>query len=380
MRNLNIHQARKLIVLSNEFHHSKKQKSIEATMASFNTLGYVQIDTISVVNRAHLHVLWSRNHHFKESHLDALFDNKSIFEYWSHAAAMLPMQDYRFSLVRKQLFANGEKHWHKLNPEVIKQVKFEITNNGAKKSSDFKFKNKKNSGWWDWKPAKVALEQLYMQGDLMVLKRQGFQKIYELTKNVLPCNINQTIPSVQRYCRHLITRYLYTQGVGTAENIAYLRKGLKPKIQSTLMKMQDEGSLDKITVNKKEYFALSDRLNLLNKRLQKQVHILSPFDNMVIQRKRLKELFNFDYQIECYVPAAKRKFGYFCLPILYGNELVGRIDCKAFRKERVLKINSIYQEKHIKNNDQYNSHLNRALNDFAKFNQCDEVVFLNKNK
>lgn len=368
-------QARKLIVLCNEFHHAKKRKSVDATIDSFNTLGYVQIDTISVVNRAHLHVLWSRNHHFKENHLESLFESKGIFEYWSHAAAMLPIKDYKFSLIRKQQIANGDIHWFKNKPELMSHVKNIIAKEGAKKSSDFKHKRNANSGWWDWKPAKIALEQLYMEGQLMVQKRQGFQKLYELTENVLPAEINTSVPTTEEYCIHLIKRYLYTQGIGTAENIAYLRKGLKPKVHNCLIQMYADGELEKVSVKQQEYYALPDRLTLLNNRLQRKVHILSPFDNMVIQRKRLTELFDYDYQIECYVPAAKRKYGYFCLPILYGNELVGRIDCKAHRKQRVLKVNAVFQEKPIKNKEKYQADLQQVLLDFAEFNQCDEVVF-----
>lgn len=223
MQNLSKQQARKLIVLCNDFHHSKKLKSVAATLQSFNTLGYVQIDTISVVNRAHLHVLWSRNHHFKQTHLDSLFDSKSIFEYWSHAAAMLPMQDYKFSLDRKQQFANGDKHWYKRDLKMMEHVKDVIATQGAKKSSDFKHKRNANSGWWDWKPAKIALECLYMQGELMVQKRQGFQKVYDLTENVLPAEIDASIPTTEESCRHLIQRYLLTQGLGTAEHIAFLQ-------------------------------------------------------------------------------------------------------------------------------------------------------------
>jgi uncharacterized protein YcaQ len=132
-----------------------------------------------------------------------------------------------------------------------------------------------------------------------------------------------------------------------------------------------------VVVNKKEYFALPERLSLLNNRLNRKTHILSPFDNLLIQRKRLNCFFDYDYQIECYVPAAKRRFGYFCLPILFGDELVGRIDCKAHRKERVLSVNAMYQEKNIKNIDRYKQSLQQELNEFAKFNQCDEVVFMN---
>jgi uncharacterized protein YcaQ len=375
MQILSNQQARKLIVLCNDFHHSKKSKSVNASIESFNTLGYVQIDTISVVNRAHLHVLWSRNHHFNQNHLDQLFENKNIFEYWSHAAAMLPLQDYRYSLVRKQEMTNGDGHWHKKDPVMMSHVKKVITKEGAKKSSDFKHKRDTISGWWDWKPAKIALERLYMEGDLMVKKRQGFQKVYDLKENVLPAEINTSVPTMNELCRHLIKRYLFSQGMGKAENIAYLRKGIKSKIHSCLDTMFEDSQLKKVSVNKKEYYVLPERLSLLKTRQKRKVHILSPFDNLVIQRKRLKEIFDYDYQIECYVPAAKRKYGYFCLPILYGNERVGRIDCKAHRKERVLKVNAVFQEKEIKDIKKYQTELQKALSNFAVFNECDKVVY-----
>ena len=378
MQYLSKQQARKLIVLCNDFHHNKKLKSAKGTLTSINALGYVQIDTISVVNRAHLHVLWSRNHHFKQEHLDTLFDQKQMFEYWSHAAAMLPMKDYNYSLFRKHQLANGAKHWHKRNPKMMAQVKEIISKEGAKKSSDFKYERESKSQWWDWKPAKLALEQLFMEGELMVEKRQGFQKLYNLTERILPVDIIPAIPSTEEFCRYLIKRYLFTQGIGTAEQIAYLRKGLKSLIHTCMLQMHNEGELNKVIVNKNEYFALPERLLLLKNRLNRKVHILSPFDNLLIQRKRLNILFDYDYQIECYVPAPKRRFGYFCLPILFGDELVGRIDCKAHRKERVLSVNAMYQEKDIQNSDQYQHGLQQALNEFAEFNECDKIVIQSK--
>lgn len=255
MLNLSKQQARKLIILCNDFHHHKKHKSIDATIESFNTLGYVQIDTISVVNRAHLHVLWSRNQHFNQSHLETLFENKTIFEYWSHAAAMLPMKDYQYSLFRKQQIANGDRHWHKRTAQMIEMmahVKATIASQGPKKSSDFKYKRESKSQWWDWKPAKLALEQLFMEGDLMVLKRQGFQKVYDLTGNIISKEVNDSVPTTEEFCRHLIKRYLFAQGIGTAENIAYLRKGLKPIVQSSLLQMFESGQLKKVCVNKQK--------------------------------------------------------------------------------------------------------------------------------
>ena len=375
MEHLSKQKARKLIVLCNDFHHQKKLKSAQATLTSIQALAYVQIDTISVVNRAHLHVLWSRNHNFHEKHLDVLYDKKHIFEYWSHAAAILPMRDYHFSLVKKQYIANGGKHWHKRNVEMMNTVKQIIVKQGAMKSSDFKHETKSNNGWWDWKPAKLALEQLFMEGELMVKKRQGFQKLYDLTKRILPTNVRLNQPTADEFYRHLIKRYLMSQGIATAEHICYLRKGIKSDVESCLNQMLKNAELTQVQVNNQHYFALPERLSLLNQRLNKTVHILSPFDNMLIQRKRLIDIFDYDYKIECYVPTAKRQFGYFCLPILYGNELVGRIDCKAHRKQRVLMVNAQFQEKTIKNQDKYQQDLYSAIIEFAAFNQCDEVVY-----
>ena len=375
MQHLSKQHARKLIVLSNDFHHPKKLQSVAATLNSIESLAYVQIDTISVVNRAHLHVLWSRNHHFNESHLAALFEQKKVFEYWSHAAAVLPMKDYHFSLLRKQQIADGDKHWHQCDPKMMYVVKQTIAQEGAKKSSDFKHERKQKSQWWDWKPAKLALEQLFMQGDLMVAERQGFQKVYDLRARVLPVATNTSKPSTHAFCRYLIQSYLYTQGMATVEHIAYLRKGLKADIKACVEQMYGDNELEKVAVNKLEYYVLPERLDLLNKRQNRSVHILSPFDNMVIQRKRLAELFDYDYQIECYVPAAKRRFGYFCLPILFGNELVGRIDCKAHRKEGILKVNKVFLEKNIKDESLYQKQFNKALAEFAQFNQCSEIRY-----
>ncbi len=375
MRHLSKQQARKLIVLSNHFHHLGKLKSVAATLGSIESLGYVQIDTISVVNRAHLHVLWSRNHHFNERHLTALYQQKQVFEYWSHAAAVMPMRDYHFSLLRKHQIAAGDKHWHQRNPKMMSQVKAIIIEEGAKKSSDFKFERKNKSQWWDWKPAKLALEQLFMEGDLMVTERQGFQKVYDLCERVLPAKTVTAKPTIEAFCRYLIERYLYAQGMATAEHIAYLRKGIKADIKACVDQMYSNHELEKVSVNKLEYYVLPERLDLLNKRQNRTVHILSPFDNLVIQRKRLVELFDYDYQIECYVPAAKRRFGYFCLPILFGNELVGRIDCKAHRKEGILKVNKVFQEKNIKDESLYQKQFQKALVAFALFNQCNEVQY-----
>ena len=195
-----------------------------------------------------------------------------------------------------------------------------IQQQGPERAKDFERDTSKNgTRWWDCKPDKVAIEQRIIKGVLMVVERRGFQKVYDLTERVLPTDIDTTIPSAGEFERHLISRYLRTHGFASAQQISYLRKGLKSYISRTCQEMLENNELQQVTVGKKIYYALPNPTDLLKQSVNRnQVNILSPFDNVVIQRNRLFEIFGFDYQIECYVPQAKRQYGYFSLP-LYGE-------------------------------------------------------------
>ena len=159
-------------------------------------LGYVQIDTISVVSRAHHHTLYNRIPGYQPKLLDKLVAERRAFEYWFHAAAYLPMRDYRYALPRMRRFKRGEMRWmrsrdQKLMDQVLDRIRFD----GPLRARDFEDPSHKHGGWWDWKPAKRALEQLFMQGDLMVAAREGFQKTYDLPERVLPAGVDTRIPS-----------------------------------------------------------------------------------------------------------------------------------------------------------------------------------------
>ena len=172
-----------------------------ATLSAIEHLGYIQIDTISAIERAHHHTLWNRNPRYKPSHLDQLLADKKVFEYWSHAASYLPMRDYRYSLPRKQAIKNGEQnHWYERDERLMKSILQRIDSEGPLMARDFENKGKK-SGEWSSKPAKRALENLFMQGDLMVpYHRVNFQKVYHLTERVLPktrtppCPVRKNMP------------------------------------------------------------------------------------------------------------------------------------------------------------------------------------------
>ncbi|MEO1610587.1 MAG: winged helix DNA-binding domain-containing protein, partial [Pseudomonadota bacterium] len=297
---ISIQQARKLVLLSQRLpppHPSGRATA--ATLAAIEHLGYIQIDTISVVQRAHHHTLWNRNPRYKTSHLDQLLSQKQVFEYWSHAAAYLPFHDYRFSLPRKHAFASGkQKHWYERDEKMLNWVLRRIAIEGPLMAKDFK-QTGDRTGAWKAKPAKRALEYLFMQGDLMVPCRVNFHKVYDLTERVLPADTDTTLPTSEEYARFLITRYLRANGLGQPAEITYLLKNTKSIVSQTLKDMVSTKELLQIRVTDKLYYIFPETLELLSKPLARsKLKILSPFDNLVIQRERVKTLFGFDYLIE----------------------------------------------------------------------------------
>lgn len=369
-------QARKIVLLSQGLVETTGKPAASgsaAVLKVIENLGYIQIDSISVLQRAHHHTLWNRVKAYQSAHLEELEAEKKVFEYWSHAAAYLPMRDYRFTLPRKQAIAAGEKHWHSKDSKLAKAVLKRIQAEGPLQARDFEHKRSvKSTGWWDWKPAKKALEQLFMEGELMVVKRQGFQKVYDLTERIIPKGINTTTPSTTEYHQHLIRRFLTAQGMATPGEIAYLLTGIKGPVKQCCLQMIEDGKLLKVQVKAQEYYALPNVEALLAQSLRRsKVKILSPFDNLVIQRKRTEHLFDFNYQIECYVPAAKRQYGYFSLPLLWGDSFVGRMDAKIDRKTAVLHIHNLHIETtHV---EEFLCALTPFLNEFLAFNQGQHI-------
>lgn len=354
-------------------------KGPKAAAEAIQRLGYVQIDTISVINRAHHHTLWTRVPTYQPDWIHRLqAEEKTIFEYWSHAAAYLPMRDFRFSLHRKQELLAGGKHWFKRDPKVMKYVMDRITAEGPLQARDFAAPpDWESSHMWDWKPAKRALEQLFMEGQLMIAERKGFQKIFDLPERVLPSDISTQVPSQAEMARHLVEVTLQAHGIASAQEMGYLRKGpLKKEVVKQAKAMAEAGEIVRIRIKgvENDYFAYPTLLETASTRLgKKQVHFLSPFDNVVIQRKRLNQLFGFDYQIECYVPAPKRIYGYFCLPILWGDRFVGRMDAKADRKAKAFLVQSLWIEDVEVEGTPFFSILAKKLQDLAAFNGCSEI-------
>ena len=347
----------------------------QATLRAIEHLGYVQIDTIAVVERAHHHVLWSRVANYRPGFLEQLVKQRKLFEYWFHAAAWLPMRDYRFALPRMAEF-KGERDWFALcDQKLMRHVVERIECEGPLRARDFEDTRQSKTGWWDWKPAKQALELLFMQGELMVSRREGFQKVYDLPQRVLPDWVDTSHPDIDEYAGHLIETTLRAHGFATLKSMTYLRKGqkLRDAVSEQLRRRMEADALTSLDLGDRDTIYLDpELLQARAPRSHARLRILSPFDNAIIQRQRGRDIFSYHYQIECYVPQAKREYGYFCLPLMYRDGFVGRIDCKAHRTEKCLELKSLHLERQV--DEDFVDAFCQTLASFAAFNGCEQIT------
>ncbi|MCH2072171.1 winged helix-turn-helix domain-containing protein [Acinetobacter pittii] len=355
---------------------SRFAKGMDGTLQAIEHLGYVQIDTISVVERAHHHILWSRVPDYELSHLNSLVGARQIFEYWYHAASYLPMKDYRYALPAMMSVRNGEsRYFNRGDQHLMNEILARVRAEGKIRLRDIDKNNKKSLGnWWNTGPGRRAFEQLYMQGDLMICERNGMEKVFDLTERCLPENIDLSMPTLYEYAQYLFNNTLRAHGAFTWKQLVHLKKNdLKETMRVVLKEQIDAGVVSAIKLENGQTLYVDVAAIEQKVSTDFGLKILSPFDNSLIHRDRLTSLFEFDYRIECYVPAAKRVYGYFCLPILYQDELVGRVDCKAHRSIKELEVISLHLEKTIKNMELFFFELEQELKRFAAFNQCSTI-------
>ncbi|MFT5260340.1 MAG: hypothetical protein ACI9J2_001620 [Saprospiraceae bacterium] len=274
----------------------------------------------------------------------------------------MPIKQFRYTLPRKRAIKSGAvDHWYECDLKRMARVLERVRQEGPLMAKDFD-KGTKQTAVWGSKPAKQALEYLFMQGDLMIQKRSQFHKVYDLTERVISSDTDTAHPSTDEYYRFLIIQFLKANGLGQEADMVYLLKNMRGKLKPVLNTLCEEQLIKIVEVADQHYYGLSECLSLLAKPLNRnRVKILSPFDNLLIQRKRMQQLFNFDYQIECYVPETKRQYGYFCLPLLWEGELMGRMDCKADRKTKTLKLHSLSVEKPIKDQQKFTAGFAKEL-------------------
>jgi uncharacterized protein YcaQ len=375
-------QARKIILeAAGLARYAQFGLGIEAVYKLINHLGFVQLDTNYVVERAHHHVMFARVPDYETAWLAELCEDGRIFEYFTSDAGYLPMHDFRFSLPVKEAFRLQRKLLSKPEYNVMKEIMDRVEREGAVMVGDFENDRvEASSGWWDWRPAKVALERLYLEGKLMISRDRKFHKSYDLPLNLVPPDTDLTMPSAEEFAQFIIRRTLGALGICSVKEMAWRARRVKGNlIKSELQKMVQEDSVKLLSVEgvKGPLYILAGQQ--IEVEMSNDIFILSPFDILNVFRHRLKDFFNFDYQIECFVPAPKRQYGYFSLPVLSGDTFIARMDAKADRKQKVMIVHNIHFEE-IDINPLVIEKFVQALKDFVEFNQCRDIVFKRSNK
>ena len=324
----------------------------DGVAAAIERLGYVQIDTISVVRRAHHHTLWVRRPDYEPQMLHELqARDRRVFEWWASAMSYVPMSDYRYYAVRmgRDSVRSWKRAWLLENEDVVGQVLERIREEGPLGSSDFKApEGYKRGTWWSWKPAKEALEVLFDVGVLMVTERRGFQRIYDLRERVLPAWVDTTVPTQEELDQFVIRRALGGLGFAAVDGVRWGRwRGVQAGVEA-VQDLVDSGEVTTFAMEGAEGQTFCGLTQVIDEvtcnQGSKLVHILSPFDNLVIQRRWLSTFFGFEYKLEAYTPAAKRRYGYYSLPILWGERFVGRVDAKADRKAKAFIVRNLVFE------------------------------------
>lgn len=263
---------------------------LSGTRHAIEHLGYVQIDTISVVERAHHHILWSRVPDYQQSHLNQLVKQQHIFEYWFHAASYLPMQDYRYALPHMTSIRNGEhRYFNRGDQAFMNEILARAKAEGSIRLRNIEQGNKQNSGgWWNSSLARRSIEQLFMQGDLMISERNGMEKVYQLTEYCIPSHLDLSVPTLEEYARYLFNTSLRAHGVFAWKQLLHLKVG--QKIREAMRDIVNE-QLDAGVITTLAQFGNSDKesQNLYIKtdaleqipNIELKVKILSPFDNLV---------------------------------------------------------------------------------------------------
>ena len=355
-------------------------KGLEAAFKVIDHLGFIQVDTNYVVERAHHHAIAARVPDYKTDWLEELQSDGRIYEFWTRDSGFMPMTDFRFSLLIQESFVTKWKSLPQAEINLMDKILDRIAREGPLGAKDFENDRVvKSSGWWDWRPSKVALERLHLAGQLLATRKKDFHKLYDLTRNIIPGDIDRTLPTDEEFTRHLIIRSLKSLGIGYVKEIAWNGRLLKLPIKQELKKLVDAGKVCEVAIE-----GLKGPLYMLPEYKKKKitlagdVFILSPFDMLNVFRHRLRDFFDFDYQVECFVPEAKRKYGYFSLPILMGDTFVARMDSKADRKKKTLIIHNLHFEP-VKMTKSMTEKLCDAIQEFARFNGCDGISIVKSN-
>lgn len=351
-----------------------------ALRALLQRLGAIQLDSVNAVARSHELVPFSRLGPYQVAELyQVVYRERRAFEYWAHAMSWVPIEELRYFLLRMERFRAQPRGWWgdvrarfpALYPLVLERIRAE----GPLAASDFEDTRASRGAWWDLKPAKLVLEDLFDQGVLMVAdRRAGFQRVYDLAERVLPAGLDLRRPSDEEAARYLLLRAARALGIGTARDLAdYFR--LSPQERRLgLTALLEDGCLERVAVEgwREPAYVPADALHQPLRRPRHRPVLLSPFDPLVWERSRAVRFFDFDYRLEIYTPQARRRYGYYVLPLLADGALIGRVDARHERAARLLRAPAVHLEPGV--DDTAAPAFASALRDLAAFLGAERII------
>jgi uncharacterized protein YcaQ len=375
---LSIADARALALAAQGFDTARpKTKATQRHVdALISRLGVIQIDSVNVLVRSQELPLFSRLGNHNRNAIPKATEQQKLFEYWGHEAAHLPVEIHPLFRWKMEAARLGKaKHWgltsfYDDNKAFVKRMLKHVEKNGPTTSRELSTRTEKKGTWWDWDEAKVALEYLFLTGQLMSRGRgTDFARIYDTPERVLPEDVlNAPTPSEHDARKQLLVRSAIAQGVATASDLADYYRQKPTTVKPLITELVEEGELRTVAVDGWTEKAFIHRAAKLPKQLHATA-LLSPFDSLVWCRPRNERLFDFHYRIEIYTPKEKRKFGYYVLPFMMNGEMVGRVDLKADRANSKLLVHSVHTEKGVKRST-INDALNNELCTMASWLDC----------
>ncbi|MCA1855174.1 winged helix DNA-binding domain-containing protein [Massilia oculi] len=380
---LSIGAARALHLAAQDMLAPRRRRAAKAdVLAAIRRMGMLQIDTISVVARSPYLVLWSRLGDYQPAWLDELLAEGALFEYWAHEACFLPIEDY--GLYRHRMLdpeALGWKYsanWMRERAAEAAALLERVRRQGPVRAADFARSDGKAGGWWEWKPEKRTLEALFTAGQLMIARRHNFQRIYDLAERVHPVWHDSQMPSIEEVRRRFVLHTVRALGLARAAWIPDYHRSRRPHPDPDALVEQGLLLRGRVAGWDEPVYIHPDHATLARQAMAgalapRLTTLLSPFDPIVWDRRRALELFGFDYRLECYTPAAQRRYGYFTLPILHRGGLVGRVDAKAHRKEGLFELRSIHLEPGARTSARLVADVAGALRRCAQWHGCPRI-------
>ena len=361
----------------------RRKAGRDDVMEAIRRMGVLQIDTISVVARSPYLVLWSRLGDYEPAWLDEHLDAGRLFEYWAHEACFVPIEDY--GLYRHRMLdpaAMGWKYseaWMRERRQEVDAVLAHIREKGPVRSSDFERTDGQAGGWWGWKPEKRSLEVLFTAGALMIARRHNFQRVYDLAERVHPAWNDSMLPPMAEVRRQFALRAVKALGVCKAAWIADYHRTKPPRFDPETLVKKGELLRARVAGWDEPVYIHPDHAELARQAADGALtasltSLLSPFDPIVWDRRRALELFDFDYRLECYTPAAKRQYGYFTLPLLRRGALVGRVDAKAHRQAGVFELKLLALEPGARISERFCADIAAAIVRCANWHGCPQVT------